>query len=151
VKRTSLAGRAGPKLETIEHFIALSYVIQQAIAQSASGEDLSNVQMRLLAILRDREPSMTALGSFLNLEKSSVTGLVDRAAERGFVKRTRPSSDRRAVHVALTARGRALDARLRPAITSRVARLLDGLTPAEHEQVANAMNRIAATLTPAAS
>jgi MarR family transcriptional regulator, lower aerobic nicotinate degradation pathway regulator len=151
VTRTTLPETAAPSLETVEHFIALSYVIQQIIADSVTGVDLSNVQMRLLAILRDREPSMTALGAFLNLEKSSVTGLVDRAEERGLVKRTRPSSDRRAVHVALTARGRALDARLRPAITSRIAQLLAGLSPIENKQLAHVMGSIIASQAPAAS
>jgi DNA-binding MarR family transcriptional regulator len=151
VSRTTFAERTNPTLETVEHFIAFSYVVQAVIADSVAGDDLSNVQMRMLAILRDREPSMTALGAFLNLEKSSVTGLVDRAEERGLVKRMRPSADRRAVHVALTTRGRTLDTRLRAAITSRIADMLAGLSPAESRHVEHAMARVIATLTPAAA
>ena len=64
----------------------------------------------MLGILRDREPAMLELARLLSLEKSSVTGLVDRAEARGLVERTRGAGDGRAVHVRMTARGQELAA-----------------------------------------
>jgi MarR family transcriptional regulator, lower aerobic nicotinate degradation pathway regulator len=59
-------------------------------------------------VLRDREPTMNELARLLGLEKSSVTGLVDRAERRGLVARVPSSTDGRAVLVTLTAEGRSL-------------------------------------------
>ena len=75
------------------------------IERVASRHELSIVQVRLLGILRDREPAMMELAAHLNLDKSSVTGLVTRAERRGLVARTSSPDDRRAVLVVLTARG----------------------------------------------
>jgi DNA-binding MarR family transcriptional regulator len=44
--------------------------------------DLSIPATRLLGVLRDREPTMLELAQLLELDKSSVTGLVDRAERR---------------------------------------------------------------------
>lgn len=58
------------------------------LGQVAPARGLSIVQARLLGILRDRRPTIKELANFLQLDKSSVTGLVDRAEERGLVQRT---------------------------------------------------------------
>ena len=47
------------------------------------------------AILRDREPAMLDLARHLALEKSSVTGLIDRAEARSFVERIPSDHDGR--------------------------------------------------------
>lgn len=49
---------------------------------------------------------MNELAVSMNLGFSSATGLVDRMARQGLVKRTRSSQDRRAVRVAITLKGR---------------------------------------------
>jgi DNA-binding MarR family transcriptional regulator len=51
---------------------------------------------------------MLELARYLNLEKSSVSGLVDRAAQRGLVQRSPGTKDGRAVHVSITPAGRAI-------------------------------------------
>jgi hypothetical protein len=44
---------------------------------------------RSLRGLRDRRLKMTALADYLGLEKSTMTGLVDRAEKRGLLERAR--------------------------------------------------------------
>ena len=51
---------------------------------------------------------MNELARLLDLDKSSVTGLVDRAERRGLVERAPSTADRRAVLVRLTDEGRSL-------------------------------------------
>jgi DNA-binding MarR family transcriptional regulator len=95
-------------LGLVDGLVQLSFLIQGVLGEIVGRHDLSIIQARLLGILRDRAPTMQELAAHLNLDKSSMTGLVDRAERRGLVERTPSSSDRRAVHVALTKAGRDL-------------------------------------------
>jgi MarR family transcriptional regulator, lower aerobic nicotinate degradation pathway regulator len=63
-------------------------------------------QVRLLGVLRDRTPTMNELARLMELDKSSITGLVERAERRGLVMRVPSATDRRSVLVSLTAGGR---------------------------------------------
>lgn len=83
----------------------LSFAVHAALGSVAASHDLSVTQLRLLGILRDREPGMLEIAHALNLEKSSVTGLIDRAQRRGLVERLEARHDGRAVHVRLTSLG----------------------------------------------
>src|SRR3954447_7101366 len=96
----------------LDAVVQLSFAVQHALGELAAEHDLSLTQLRLLAILRDREPTMLDLARHLKLEKSSVTGLVDRAVKRGLVERASAPHDGRAIHVRLTASGRRLAAEL---------------------------------------
>lgn len=57
--------------------------------------------------------SISAIGSRLSLESSTITPLVKRLELAGFVERQRSSQDERQVHVQLTEAGRAIRARTR--------------------------------------
>jgi hypothetical protein len=69
----------------------------------AAEHGLSLAQTQLLGVLRDREPLMSELGRHLGLDKSSISGLVDRAQRRGLVTRTASDVDRRAIRVPIGA------------------------------------------------
>jgi DNA-binding MarR family transcriptional regulator len=92
----------------VDGLVQLSFVIQSLLGRVAAGHDLSITQLRLLGVLRDREIGMLELARILELEKSSVTGLVDRAERRDLVKRVAVPGNRRAVRGVLTPRGHAL-------------------------------------------
>ena len=93
-------------------------------------------QLRLLGILRDREPLMLDLARHLGLGKSSVTGLIDRAERRGLVERSTAPHDGRAIHVRLTAAGRRLAEQNTAQAKEAVSRLLDGLPPRDRDRLA---------------
>src|SRR6201986_2955856 len=97
-----------PELDPVDGLAQLSFVITGMLERRAAEHDLSVAATRLLGVLRDREPTMQELARFLDLDKSSVTGLVDRAERRGLVTRVPSPADRRSVHVTLTADGRGL-------------------------------------------
>jgi DNA-binding MarR family transcriptional regulator len=99
------------ELGLIDALVQSSFLVQGILRRVAARHDLSVVQMRLLGILRDREPGILALARHLELDKSSVTGLVDRAERRDLVERVADPDDGRAVRVRLTKAGRALAAR----------------------------------------
>ena len=75
----------------------LSWHVQSSIGDAAAVHGISLSQLRLLGILRDREPEMLALARYLRLDKSSVSGLVARAEVRGLVERTALATDGRRV------------------------------------------------------
>jgi hypothetical protein len=79
---------ADEDLGLVDALAQLSFLVQNDLAGIAGQYDLSITQTRLLGILRDREPTMNQLGRHLGLDKSSITGLVDRAQRRGLVTRT---------------------------------------------------------------
>jgi MarR family transcriptional regulator, lower aerobic nicotinate degradation pathway regulator len=84
------------------------------------------------------------LATFLQLDKSSVTGLVDRAAERGLVVRTASPVDRRSVRVAITEQGRRLIDEGAAALESQLAVLVADLTPAERTRLSVLASRVVA-------
>jgi DNA-binding MarR family transcriptional regulator len=96
--------RIGP----VDGLAQLSFLVMGMLERRAAEHDLSIAATRLLGVLRDREPTMNELARLLDLDKSSVTGLVDRAERRGLVARVPSPADRRSVHVTLTADGRSL-------------------------------------------
>ena len=63
----------------------------------AAGLDLTRPQYRVLIML-DRNPGITQarLAELIDVEKMTVTGLIDRMETRGWVERRRDPNDRRA-------------------------------------------------------
>ena len=124
-----------PKLTLPDGLAQLSFAVQSAIGRVADLHALSLVQVRLLGILRDREPGMFAVATFLNLDKSSVSGLVDRAERRGLVRRTTTPEDRRTVRVALTEQGRQLTQKVAKQVEQELSSLVEGLSEANRRRL----------------
>lgn len=130
---TPLPGEAD--LGLVDALAQLSFAVQGALGRIAAAHDLSIVQARLLGILRDRRPAITELAKFLQLDKSSVTGLVDRAEERGLLARIPSASDRRSVQVAITAVGLKLVDQVQAAFEAEIAVLVTDLNPAQRTRL----------------
>ena len=81
------------------------------LSRIGAEHDLSLTQLRVLGILRDRRIRMSELADYLGLDKSTISGLVDRAEKRGLVQRAPNPADGRAVDVFLTAAGTELAGR----------------------------------------
>src|ERR1700749_1332739 len=107
--RTDAGSAPSPaQLDPVDGLAQLSFVVSGLLERRAAERDLSLAATRLLGVLAAREPTMNELARLLQLDKSSVTGLVDRAERRGLVTRVPSAADRRSVHVTLTADGRGL-------------------------------------------
>src|ERR1700759_4481076 len=119
-------------LSPVDGLAQLSFLISGLLERRAGEQDLSLAATRLLGVLRDREPTMNELARLLELDKSSVTGLVDRAERRGLVARAPSAADRRSVLVRLTHEGRGLVDATAELFTADVTRLL-GRLPARDQ------------------
>jgi DNA-binding MarR family transcriptional regulator len=107
-----------------------TFAVHEELTRVAATQQLSVTQLRVLGILRDRTPSMADIADRLGLDRSSVTGLIDRAAARGLVERAPSPHDARVVTVRLTNAGRAVGAELERDAESRITHLLRNV-PAE--------------------
>ena len=124
------------ELDPVDAVVQLSFAVQALLGEIAAEHELSITQLRLLAILRDREPAMLDLARHLKLEKSSVTGLIDRAQRRGLVERSTAAHDGRAVHVRLTAEGRRLTEQIAAHANETLSGLLDALPTRDRARLA---------------
>ncbi|MFJ9626861.1 MarR family winged helix-turn-helix transcriptional regulator [Streptomyces sp. NPDC101175] len=129
-------------LGLVDALAQLSFLVQNALAEIAGEYDLSLTQTRLLGILRDREPTMNQLGRHLGLDKSSVTGLVDRAQRRGLVTRKPSAVDRRSFQVSITDAGRELATRVAARFAERIEACAAPLPESDRARLSRLATRI---------
>ena len=131
-------------LGLVDALAQLTFAVQGALTRVAAEHGLSIASARLLGIVRDRQPTIGQLATFLQLDKSSVTGLVDRAAERGLVTRTASELDRRSVRVTITAAGREVIDRGAADFEAQIAALVADLPPAQQSRLSAIASRVVA-------
>jgi MarR family transcriptional regulator, lower aerobic nicotinate degradation pathway regulator len=115
--------------------VQISFALMAVLTEVAAEHDLSLTQVRVLGILRDREPTMADLATFTGLERSTVSGLIDRAAQRGLVTKTADLHDGRSVRVTLTESARGLVPEVTAAIGDRVKPLIGELSTSEQKRL----------------
>jgi DNA-binding MarR family transcriptional regulator len=123
-----------------------AFVTIAVIARVGAEHDLSLTQMRVLGILRDRRLRMTDLAALMGLEKSTMSGLVDRAERRGLLARAPSAGDGRSVEVFLTPAGADLAARGAARVREELSPMTGQLDPGERHQLRTLLER---TLPPA--
>ncbi len=130
------------ELSPVDGLAQLSFLIHRMLERRAAEYELSIIQTRLLGVLRDRRPTMNELGKLLALDKSSVSGLVERAERRGLITRAPSPTDGRAVLVSLTDHGRTLVSEASTQFGADVLGLLSRLSPADRR----ALSRLVSSL-----
>jgi DNA-binding MarR family transcriptional regulator len=134
---------AGPdQQQLIDALVTTSFATMAVLTRIAAEHDLSLTQIRVLAILRDRRVKMSELASYLGLDKSTITGLVDRAEKRGLLKRTPNPVDGRAVDVLLTAEGRELAERGATQIARSLSPMTSTLSRADAHRLTALLERM---------
>jgi DNA-binding MarR family transcriptional regulator len=128
------ARHAGPE-EFVNALAELSFVIQGVLTRTGAGYDLSVTQLRLLGMLRNNQPSMQQLAQRLGLDKSSVTGLVDRAERRGMVRRETDPNDGRGVRVVITPQGREIARQCAAEIREALSAVTEPLSETQRVQL----------------
>ena len=125
------AGRG--QLDIIDGLAHLAFVVHGMLELRAAEHDLSITQARLLGVLRDRTPAMNELARLLGLDKSSISGLVNRAERRGLVVRIPSAEDKRAVLVGLTDQGRSLVTEAATRFGADLTAMLNPLPPSDRD------------------
>lgn len=122
-------------LGIVDGLAQLSFVVQHELGQIAAAHGLSLIQLRLLGVLRDRTPGMRELARHLGLDKSSMTGLVDRAERRDLVRRSPAAHDGRVIQVSITEAGKELIREVEPQAAARIHALTAVLTDGQRTQL----------------
>lgn len=129
-------------LDLVDSLFQLSFHLHNTLARIAAEHDLSIIQVRLLGILRDREPGMFELAQHLELEKSSLSGLVNRAETRGLVERIPSPNDRRAASIRVTAQGRELSRVIEKEVNAEIEKLVAVLSRSERDRLASVVSQV---------
>jgi DNA-binding MarR family transcriptional regulator len=143
-----ITSQAAGQARAIEQHGLVDALAQAAFATMAvlskvgADHDLSLTQLRVLAILRDRRLRMTVLADYLGLEKSTMTGLVDRAEKKGLLERAPSASDGRAVDVFLSSDGAELAERLYTSIAQSLSPMTSKLAPADQRRLQALLERM---------
>ena len=117
--------------DLIDALVRASFAVTAVLNRVGAEHDLSLTQVRMLGILQDRRVKMSELADYLGLDKSTVSGLVDRAEKRGLLRREPNPVDGRAVDVFLTAEGRELTERGAAQIAGSLSPMTSKLSRAE--------------------
>ena len=130
------------RLEELRDALAqMSFALMAVLTEVAAEHDLSLTQLRVLGILRDRQPTMADLAAFTGLERSTVSGLIDRASARGLVVKTADPHDGRSVRVTLTESARHLVPEITAAIGDRIQPLTSRLSAVEQTKLTALVNK----------
>ena len=128
-------------MDKLDSLIQLSWQVVDLVDAAARPHDLSTSQVRLLGILRDREPEILELARRLGLDKSSVSGLVTRAEAKGLVERFPASADRRRIAVRLTSEGRSQAERIEREVYASVRGMLAILPDSDRSELEELLTR----------
>jgi DNA-binding MarR family transcriptional regulator len=120
-------------LPTVQALVQCYQAFEAYSAAHIRALGLTPPQFDVIATLGNT-PGMTAteLGEKTLITKGTLTGVVDRLADRGWVERAAHGSDRRCQIVRLTKSGEALFAKVFPAHMAHVAAGFAGTSAAEH-------------------
>lgn len=104
--------------------VKLSFLVQSVYAEVSEASGLTPQQAQLLCVLCNQSMGMAQLAQVLGIEKSSLTGLVDRVEKLGLVARQTSSFDARSNIVQLTKIGTNLVMKFRGEATSKLNELV---------------------------
>jgi DNA-binding MarR family transcriptional regulator len=128
--------------ELIDALVMTSFGTMAVLNRVAAEHDLSLTQLRVLAILRDGPTQMTDLVGYLGLDKSTVSGLVDRAERRGLVLRVPSARDGRRIDVMLSEAGSTLAQRGATEVARSLSGMTGALSPAESRRLTTLLHRM---------
>lgn len=121
--------------------------VEQYSRQLAATSQITAPQLICLMEIAGSGPmTATAISRAVHLSPSTVVGIIDRLEEKGWVVRARDTSDRRVVHVAVTAQGEALLEHAPSPLQRTLAEALNGLPELEQATIALSLERVVALM-----
>ncbi len=132
-----------PFLPTMQALVQCYQAFEALSAADIRAMGLTPPQFDVIATLGNT-PGMTAteLGEKTLITKGTLTGVVDRLAERGWVERVAHESDRRCQIVRLTQAGEKLFARVFPKHMAHLAAAFAGAGATDHTRWQKALREL---------
>ncbi len=105
--------------------------------------DISVAYFAVLQALWENDGlSISDLGEKVQLEKSTMTSLIDRMEAAGLLRRDDHPTDRRAYKICLTPRGRELEENLDQVVTETYDRLTQGISSRDLQNAIEVCRRL---------
>ena len=112
----------------------------------AAGYDLTPVQyVALAAISVNPGIDQVTLAGLIAYDRTTITGVVDRLAQKGLVERNESSRDRRARELKVTPAGRKTLSGITPAVEAAQRTMLRGLTQKEATELIRLLQKAIAS------
>lgn len=128
---------------------SIGYLLRRAGTQLAVSVDrrlaefdMTHAQYGIFCRLQDGPSTAAELARSSMTDTGAMTRMLDRLEEKGFVQRSRSSTDRRIVEVALTEKGRQLAGRMREVAVEALNQHLREFTLDEVEQFKSFLRRM---------
>lgn len=108
----------------------------------------SEAQFNLLMTLKRSDAPLTQndLSRELLVDKSNITGLLDKLEEQALIKRNRVAGDRRSYHITLTESGRKLIDEVDPLYAETVAGIMSRFSPEERDELIRLTRKLRSAL-----
>ncbi len=105
--------------------------------------DLTEQQWRIMRVLwTDGKVTSIELSRRTLLAPASLVGILDRLEKKGLINRVRSTTDRRAVHVLASARGRELEAVVTPEVLAIQTRIRASVSDDEWQSMQATLEKI---------
>lgn len=133
---------------TMVSFWWTSTLLKQAAKRFFKARNSTEAHFNLLVTLMRSDGSLTQneLSRKLLVDKSHVTGLLDRLSVLGFIERKKVSGDRRSYHIALTDEGREHTEKLAELYAEEVARIMAPFSAGEQEELTQLTRKLRVSL-----
>ena len=133
--------------EFADRLTAQMAVIMKGFSKYVSADfyktKLTMPQVMILDLLhKEDELNMSDLARFLNVTTAAVTGLADRLVKSGYVRRYHDESDRRIVHIKLTAKGAGLVKEMHQKRRQAIIDMFGKITQGERDEYLRILNHI---------
>ena len=118
--------------ETITFLSDLIENILEETLDVSDFSDLTRQQLHYLKVLvKMKNPTLTELAKELNLTKPTVTVLVDKLTEKGYIRRVKSDEDRRVMHLHIDKKGAKVNALREIAHEKMAEKIKSGLSLTE--------------------
>ena len=120
----------------------IAKIEEKTITESRFSE-LTGKQMYYLEVISSlNNPNLSELATELNLSKPSITAIVDRFEERGFIRKVKSDEDRRVSHIHMAEGGKEIE-KVHSKIHMRISDMFTSkLTDHESKSLINLLSKI---------
>ncbi len=138
-----VAERTSPRPGIMRLVNRLRVELVDAMDRELAKFDITAPQLIVLASVANKEAdSAASLCKSISYDPGAMTRMIDRLEQKGLVRRVPNPDDRRAMHLELTAAGKALYPHLLAAKETVQAQFLRGFSKAEVQQLDSFLHRM---------
>ncbi len=145
--KKATAGGAQPIGATTQTFALISRLVARALSARLAPKGIGFGQFPVLLCLWDEDGvTQKVLSQRVRIEAPTMVRTLDRMEREGLVKRVRSKTDRRQIHIRLTAKGRKLQDSLVPLASQVESAALAGISKRDRSQLDGFLGRLIANL-----